>query len=101
MRQEIEAARARQGHNSELAAEARYAREKLALYKAKTFGPKLTSPAKLRELQRASEMAELRLERAQAVDPPEGEAAEAEESDAVEQMPAADPPAETPRWGSA
>jgi hypothetical protein len=101
MRQEIEAARARQGHNSDLAAEARYAREKVALYKAKSYGPRMTSPAKLRELQRASELAELRLERAQAVDPPETEGAEAEETDAAEQTPAADPPAEKPRWGSA
>lgn len=100
MRQEIEAARAHQGHNSELAAEARYAREKLALYKAKTFGPKLTSPAKLRELQRASEMADLRLQRAQAVEP-EAEEGAAEEKDAAEQTPTADAPPEKPRWGSA
>jgi hypothetical protein len=101
LRQEIEAARARQGHNSELADAARYAREKLALYKAKAYGPKMTSPAKLRELQRASEMAELRLERAQAVAPPEADEAEPEETDAAEQTTAADPPAEQPRWGSA
>ena len=101
MRQEIEAARARQGHNSDLAAEARYAREKLALYKAKAYGPSLTSPAKLRELQRASELADLRLQRAQAVAPPKAEEPEAEEPQAEEQALTEEPPAEKPRWGSA
>lgn len=101
MKREIEAARAHQGRNSELAAEARYAREKLALYRAKTFGPSLTSPAKLRELQRVSELADLRLKRAQAAAPPEPEEADAEEPEAEEQALIEDPPAEKPHWGSA
>ena len=49
---------------SELEAEARYRRERLALYRARTYGPKPTSPGKLRELVRASEGAEARLRRA-------------------------------------
>ena len=47
-----------------LEAEARYARERYELYKAKTYGPRATSPARLRELQRIHEGAEARLHRA-------------------------------------
>ena len=47
-----------------LEAEARYARERYQLYRAKTYGPRATSAARLRELQRVSEGAEARLERA-------------------------------------
>jgi hypothetical protein len=65
MKSEIEQARAREVHTSELAAGLRHARERLALYKAKSYGPRLTSPARLRELERASELAETRLQRAQ------------------------------------
>ena len=48
----------------ELKATARYHRERLALYRARAYGSSLTSPARLRELERASELAELRLRRA-------------------------------------
>ena len=49
-----------------LRAEARYARERFQLYKARAYGPRLTSPARLRELQRVSEGAEARLHAAEA-----------------------------------
>jgi hypothetical protein len=48
----------------ELEADARYARERLDLYRAKTYGPRPTSPARLRELERAAEGAAERLRRA-------------------------------------
>jgi hypothetical protein len=47
-----------------LEAEARYARERYQLYRAKTYGPRPTSMARLRELQRLHEGAEARLRRA-------------------------------------
>ena len=47
-----------------LEAEARYARERYQLYRAKAYGPRATSEARLRELQRTSEGAEARLKRA-------------------------------------
>jgi hypothetical protein len=50
----------------DLRAEARYARERFQLYKAKAYGGRLTSPARLRELQRISEAAEARVQAAQA-----------------------------------
>jgi hypothetical protein len=49
----------------ELSAEARYHRERRDLYRAKTYGPRPTSPARLRELERASVVSEARLRRAQ------------------------------------
>jgi hypothetical protein len=49
----------------ELSAEARYHRERRDLYRAKTYGPRPTSPAKLRELERASVVSEARLRRAE------------------------------------
>jgi hypothetical protein len=48
-----------------LHAEARHARERYRLYKAKAYGPRPTSVARLRELERACESAESRLRRAQ------------------------------------
>ena len=48
----------------ELRATARYHRERLALYRARAYGGSLTSATRLRELERASEFAELRLRRA-------------------------------------
>jgi hypothetical protein len=48
----------------ELAAEARYARERFDLYRAKMYGPRPTSPARMRELERTAEGAEERLRRA-------------------------------------
>jgi len=44
-----------------LEAEARYHRERLALYRARVFNSKPTSPGRLRELERASEAADARL----------------------------------------
>ena len=51
---------------ADLEAEARYARERYELYRAKAYGPRLTSAGRLRELQRESEFAERRLQRARA-----------------------------------
>jgi hypothetical protein len=48
----------------ELEAEARYARQRLDLYRAKTYGPRPTSPVRMRELEREAEGAEQRLQRA-------------------------------------
>jgi hypothetical protein len=58
----------------ELEAEARYARQRLDLYRAKTYGPRPTSPARMRELERTAEGAEQRLRRARerAAAPPDG-----------------------------
>jgi hypothetical protein len=49
-----------------LKAEARYARERYELYRARAYGPRLTSGRRLRELERKSRFAESRLERARA-----------------------------------
>ena len=49
----------------ELRAEARYRRERYDLYKAKSYGPRLTSPARLRELERMHRGADARLRAAQ------------------------------------
>ena len=51
---------------AELEAEARYARERYELYRAKAYGPRLTSAGRLRELERKSKLAESRLDRARA-----------------------------------
>jgi hypothetical protein len=48
----------------ELEAEARYARERYQLYRAKAYGSRPTSMARLRELERIHEGAEARLRRA-------------------------------------
>lgn len=45
---------------AELEAEARYAREGYQLYRAKAYGPRLTSAGHLRELERKSKLAERR-----------------------------------------
>jgi len=45
----------------DLRAGARYARQRYELYKAKAYGQRATSPARMRELQRACEQAEARL----------------------------------------
>jgi len=50
----------------DLRVQARYARERYDLYKAKVYGPRPTSPARMRELQRECERAEARLRAAQA-----------------------------------
>ncbi|MBM3667188.1 MAG: hypothetical protein FJW90_06845 [Actinobacteria bacterium] len=48
----------------ELAAEAGHARRAYDLYKAKVYSSKPTSPGRLRELKRTSEIAQMRLIRA-------------------------------------
>jgi hypothetical protein len=50
---------------AELRAEARYHRERLELYRAKAYGPRPTTTARLRELERASQAAEARLRSAE------------------------------------
>jgi hypothetical protein len=50
-----------------LEAAARHARERYQLYKAKTYGPRATSPTRLRELDRERARAETRLRRARTV----------------------------------
>jgi hypothetical protein len=59
----------------QLRAEARYARERRDLYRAKMYGPRPTSPTRMRELERALEGAEARLRRAEQ-DAARGHAAE-------------------------
>jgi hypothetical protein len=51
---------------TELEAEARHASERYRLYRAKAYGPRLTSPGRLRELQRELRFAERRVQRAKA-----------------------------------
>ena len=53
-----------------LEGEARYARERYQLYRAKAYGPRPTSMARLRELQRIHEGAEERLRRARRANAP-------------------------------
>jgi hypothetical protein len=50
---------------AELEGEARHASERYRLYRAKVYGPGLTSFGRLRELDRASKLAEGRLQRAE------------------------------------
>jgi hypothetical protein len=50
----------------ELEAEARYARERYQLYRAKAYGPRSTSAGRLRDLERQSKMADRLLDRAKA-----------------------------------
>jgi hypothetical protein len=50
----------------ELKAEARYARERYELYRARAYGPRPTSAGRLRELERTSKLADNRLDRAKA-----------------------------------
>ncbi len=61
MKAAIETARLRKQRTSELADEARHAQERYDLYKARTHGPSMTSPAKLRELKQACELSDARL----------------------------------------
>ena len=49
----------------ELTAEAKYAGDRYRLYRAKVHGPGLTSPGRLRELERTRNLAEAKLRRAQ------------------------------------
>jgi hypothetical protein len=48
----------------DLRAEARYHRQRYDLYRAKAYGSRATSPARLRELERACARAEARLDAA-------------------------------------
>ena len=54
----------------ELEAKARHARERYRLYRARAYGPRLTSAGRLRELERQSEFAERRLDQAKAEQDP-------------------------------
>jgi hypothetical protein len=49
---------------ADLEAEAQHASERYRLYRAKVYGPLLTSFGRLRELERESKLAEIRLQRA-------------------------------------
>jgi hypothetical protein len=49
----------------ELRSDARYSRERVDLYRAKTYGPRPTTPARLRELERIAQAAEARLRHAE------------------------------------
>jgi hypothetical protein len=49
----------------ELMAEAKYAGDRYRLYRARVHSPRLTSPGRLRKLERSSNMAESMLRRAQ------------------------------------
>jgi hypothetical protein len=53
-------------HLEDLRAQARYARRRWDLYKAKAYALRPTSDSRMRELQRASEGAEARLHAAEA-----------------------------------
>jgi hypothetical protein len=48
----------------ELEAEARYARERLQLYRARAYGPRMTNAGRLRELERESKLADRLLQQA-------------------------------------
>ncbi|HEX6460279.1 MAG TPA: hypothetical protein VF032_15265 [Thermoleophilaceae bacterium] len=56
-------------HLDDLRVQARYARERYQLYKAKAYGQRATSPVRLRELERAWQQAEARLRAAEAAEP--------------------------------
>ena len=53
------------GRIEDLLAEARHQRHRYDLYRAKMYGPRPTTMARLRELERAQQDAEARLRRAQ------------------------------------
>jgi hypothetical protein len=52
-------------HLDDLRVQAQYARQRYDLYKARAYGQRPTSPAHMRELQRACEQAEARLRAAE------------------------------------
>ena len=60
----VDAARDARDERERLRDEARYRRERLELYRARLYGGRAVSQSKLRELQRASDGAAARLERA-------------------------------------
>lgn len=49
----------------ELRADADYHRRRLALYRAKVYGPRPTSPSRLRELEQAAALSDSHLRRAE------------------------------------
>jgi len=61
-----EDARRSEEHLEDLRAKARFARERYQLYKAKAYGPRPTSPVRLRELRQAHEQADARMRAAEA-----------------------------------
>jgi hypothetical protein len=54
---------------AELEADARHSSERYRLYRAKVYGPRLTSFGRLRQLERESKLAESRLQRTKAPPP--------------------------------
>lgn len=60
----------REDRLADLRADARYARERYDLYRAKAYGSRPTSMTRLRELERISEAAAARLRHAETVDAP-------------------------------
>ena len=60
----VDPARDARDERERLRDEARYRRERLELYRARLYGGRAVSQSKLRELQRASDGAAARLERA-------------------------------------
>jgi hypothetical protein len=56
-------------HLEQLRAEAAYRRERLGLYRAKAYGPRPTTAARLTELEREYELAASRLKRATETSP--------------------------------
>jgi hypothetical protein len=81
--EETRAAAARRGPEDDAAdaelerleAEARYHRERLALYRAKAYGSRATSQTRLEELERTSARAQARLEQVHARRPHKGRSA--------------------------
>ena len=62
----VDPAREARSHLERLRDEARYRRERLALYRARLYGGRAADQSKLRELERASGGAAARLRRAEA-----------------------------------
>lgn len=58
---------ARDAGLDELEAGARYARERYQLYRAKSYGPRITDPGRLRLLGRRAKLAQSQVDRARAV----------------------------------
>jgi hypothetical protein len=61
-------------HITDLRADARYARERYDLYRAKMYGSRPTSMTRLRELERVSQAADARLRHAEQQLAPRGDA---------------------------
>lgn len=65
MKDEIRYARDQEAQTSRLATQARFARERLDGFRARTDGPEISSDSRLRKLQEESDLADERLRRAQ------------------------------------